>query len=502
MDTLKQPDALGALQLMVEALDGLGVAACAFDENDSALLWNRSFFRFFPEHAADLHVGEPYAANLRRFYRGRLDAAEMPKIERYVQEGIARHRKQQRPFSFEHRGLRLQASVVRLPGIGSARMWKLDPAESPPVADSTPALVESTLLDNVADGVMVTDAGERIVWVNEPFVTMYGLEERSSAIGRAFADIYGAAWEGQPDVERCQFEDGMAVITENLRFAGAPFELPLPGDRWSRVVAQRSPDGRNFYVHVDITLFKRQQHQLRAAEARARESEAQLKAKSLVLEATLDRMEQGIMMVNPDRVVEVCNRRAMELLDLPRELMASRPTFGEVLAYQWERDEFQHTPQDVRTFVLAGGILDKPHCYDRRRPDGRVIEIQSVPIEGGGVVRTYADITERKAAEERIRYLARHDGLTSLSNREVFLEALHEATLLSQGTAEVFAVYFIDLDKFKQINDRFGHAAGDEVLVQAAARMRAVAADADVVARLGGDEFAILRRGIDGADAA
>ena len=507
-----QIETLNMLRPMAEGFDGLGVAMCVFDGADATVLWNRTFLKFFPEHAAYVHVGEPYVDNLRRFYRERLGPDELPLIERYVQEGLDRHRTQQRPFSFEHLGRRLQVTAFPVPGACRVRLWKAEPevsvaTESADGMNVEPAstrqaseqvIVEATLLDHVADGVMVTDIADRILWVNEPFVSMYGVAARATAVGTGFADVYRAAWDAHASEEQALYERGLATLVDNMRFAGAPFELPLPRDRWSRVIAQRSPDGKGFFVHVDITLLKRQHHLLSVAEARARESEAQLQSKSMLLEATLDRMEQGIMMVNADRVVEVCNRRAMELLDLPPELMASRPTFSQVLAHQWASDEFMHTPQDVVDFVRAGGILDRSHSYDRMRPNGQVVEIQSVPIEGGGVVRTYADITERKRSEERIRHMAQHDGLTALTNREVFLEELHRATDESQSTGEIFAVYFIDLDKFKSINDHFGHAIGDKVLVQVADRMRRLVDVSDVVGRLGGDEFAILRRQVDG----
>lgn len=136
-----------------------------------------------------------------------------------------------------------------------------------------------------------------------------------------------------------------------------------------------------------------------------REGEAMLSEQSRTLQATLERMEQGVMMVNADHVVEVCNRRAMELLDLPPDLMASRPSFAQVLEYQWTIDEFAHTPEDLRQFVRAGGIDDRPQRYERRRPNGLVIEVLSVPIAGGGVLRTYTDITDRKRAEATRRVL-------------------------------------------------------------------------------------------------
>ncbi len=133
-----------------------------------------------------------------------------------------------------------------------------------------------------------------------------------------------------------------------------------------------------------------------------RRSEADAADKSAVLRTTLEFMDQGIMMVNADRVVAVCNARAMQMLDLPAELMMARPHFADVVARQWQAQEFAVTPEKLQEFIRAGGILDHPHVYERRRPNGMVLEIRSTPLPGGGVVRTYTDVTERKAAEERV----------------------------------------------------------------------------------------------------
>ncbi len=132
-----------------------------------------------------------------------------------------------------------------------------------------------------------------------------------------------------------------------------------------------------------------------------RRSEVDAAEKSTVLQTTLESMDQGIMMVNADRVVEVCNARAMQMLDLPPELMNGRPHYADVVAFQWQMEEFSVTPERIKDFIRAGGILDQPHVYERRRPNGMALEIRSTPLPGGGVVRTYTDVTERKAAEER-----------------------------------------------------------------------------------------------------
>ena len=499
-------DALPTLTSISEALDSLGLAMCVFDDADAPLLWNRTFLAFFPEHSEQIRLGGPNPFGLRRFYERRRRRVDIQSLDRYLPRAMLREAEPQRPYAFDHQGLKLWVASLPLPGVGLIRIWKpiardsaVSPGTAPRAATSPAAPDDATRigsteeLDHLADGVMVTDADDRIVRANEPFATMYGLDDRSAALGLTFEETYRAAWLNAAPAEQALFANGIATLARSLRNAGAPFELPLPGGRWIRVVERAGPDHRHFVVHVDISDLKRQQQHLILAEQQSRASEAVLSEKSKLLEATLERMAQGVMMVNAQRVVEVCNRRALDLLGLPAELMASKPTFEAVLAYQWSTDEFVHTPFDVQEFVRAGGILDRPHSYDRKRPDGRVIEVHSVPIEGGGVLRTYTDVTDRKQAEERVRRIARHDGLTALVNREAFREHLAQAVQTYARTQECFAVLYIDLDSFKPINDRHGHLAGDQVLAQAAARMRRIARDEDVVARIGGDEFAILQ---------
>jgi signal transduction histidine kinase/CheY-like chemotaxis protein len=139
---------------------------------------------------------------------------------------------------------------------------------------------------------------------------------------------------------------------------------------------------------------------LSAAAAALRSSEAALAAKSRVLESTLRYMDQGIMMITADRQVVAWNTRAAILLDLPEALLAKQPHFDEVQDYQFQIGEFTETPQKLREAIEAGGMLEVPTLYERRRPNGRMLEIRSVPMPDGGVVRTYTDITDRHRAEE------------------------------------------------------------------------------------------------------
>jgi diguanylate cyclase (GGDEF)-like protein/PAS domain S-box-containing protein len=118
-----------------------------------------------------------------------------------------------------------------------------------------------------------------------------------------------------------------------------------------------------------------------------------------------------------------------------------------------------------------------------RDKERRLVEVEGIVI----------DITERKAAEEKITLLARSDALTGLANRSTFTERLNQAHAGAKRGALGFAILYLDLDKFKPVNDTFGHPVGDLLLQQVAQRLRDCTRESDLVARLGGDEFAIIQ---------
>jgi diguanylate cyclase (GGDEF)-like protein len=229
-----------------------------------------------------------------------------------------------------------------------------------------------------------------------------------------------------------------------------------------------------------------------------------LNEESRLLEMTLGNMDQGLMMVTADGMVPVCNDRAIELLGLPLDLVLTRPSFEAIVDHQREAGEFSLDGADVQGVRDSGGIIDRPSAYERRRPNGTVLEVRSVPLPGGGMVRTYTDITERRRAEAQVRFAARHDALTGLANRSVFAERLEQAVTEAEanGTQRSLAVLHIDLDRFKQVNDTLGHRAGDELLRHVSRRMSGVLREADTFARMGGDEFALLMPDLPGPEVA
>jgi diguanylate cyclase (GGDEF)-like protein/PAS domain S-box-containing protein len=110
----------------------------------------------------------------------------------------------------------------------------------------------------------------------------------------------------------------------------------------------------------------------------------------------------------------------------------------------------------------------------------------------GQYLAVFHDITHRKRAEEELHYKAHHDALTDLPNRSLFYDRLQGTFNQSKRYHRTFALMMVDLDRFKAVNDSFGHAAGDQLLIEAARRLLSCVRESDTVARLGGDEFAII----------
>ncbi|MBI4998992.1 MAG: diguanylate cyclase [Rhodocyclales bacterium] len=117
-------------------------------------------------------------------------------------------------------------------------------------------------------------------------------------------------------------------------------------------------------------------------------------------------------------------------------------------------------------------------------------------------VGVFTDITRKKESERRLEHLAHHDALTDLPNRSLFRDRLHQAIRKADRDGQALALLFIDLDRFKEVNDSLGHVAGDRLLVEAARRIAACVRNSDTVARLGGDEFTVVLQDVEDGDSA
>ena len=217
-------------------------------------------------------------------------------------------------------------------------------------------------------------------------------------------------------------------------------------------------------------------------------------------EIALNNMGRGLSMFDSGQRLIVCNKRYREIFSLPETLTQPGTTFADIVRYHVKSETGSESPEEIeneRKWInnhVAEMRLGKSFCSTRNLKDGRTILVSNQPLPDGGWVDLLEDISEKCEAEHKISWLARHDTLTELANRFHFREELN-GTFVDLKAGEGFALHWIDLDRFKEVNDTLGHPVGDALLKSVAKRLRGVLRGPDIVARLGGDEFAIIQRG-------
>jgi len=294
------------------------------------------------------------------------------------------------------------------------------------------------------------------------------------SLGLTASVIYAALPEVRENLDRCF--TAQTTFSHELRY-------PAPeGDTMREFIVT--------YVYVppdQVVMHAEDVAARKAAEAALRASEASLAEAQRI--AHLGSWEYDYA---TDRLT--CSDEVFRIVGYPPG--AFTPTPQDVLAavHPEDRDRVQ---QAQATLQAQGTTYDLAHRIVR--PDGEVrivhqraevvLDAVGQPVRRVGIVR---DITERKALEAQLTYQATHDPLTGLPNRTLLLDRLGQALARARRDNTACAILFLDLDRFKEVNDTLGHAAGDQLLVAVAARLRAALREQDTLARLGGDEFVAL----------
>ncbi len=257
------------------------------------------------------------------------------------------------------------------------------------------------------------------------------------------------------------------------------YERTRPNGRTLEVRGTPLNGGGFLTLYLDVTEERRRAHEMTVL---------------------IDNFPGGIAMFDKNLNMVLCNDRLKSMLDYPESLFAGgNPDIGTVFRFNAERGEYG--PGDVDELVKKRMALVNKHIahdYERKRPDGTILEVRGIPLADGGFVTTYQDVTEKRNAQAHVAYLAHHDVLTGLPNRVLLQDRLKQALASLRRYGGQLAVHYLDLDGFKPVNDTFGHAVGDGLLKTVGGQIRRLLRESDTAARIGGDEFIILQDRIHG----
>jgi diguanylate cyclase (GGDEF)-like protein/PAS domain S-box-containing protein len=391
------------------------------------------------------------------------------------------------------------------------------------VTEARAAMAEvQAIMDNASIGILFTR--ERIISRhNRGFGDMFGygpgeaLGLPASALYQSQQDYHDIGVAADKRFDKCQ---SFHAETEMVRKDGARMWVQLIGYQ----VSHEDRSAGTIWLIEDRTRQKRDEESLRNA--------------LLENQAILDNAVLGIAVVEHGRTVH-CNAKMEEMfryppgginglsvralyLDSAAWMAARRETAQDFLAGRVHMAEYEVLRADGTRFWarLSGRLFDVAQQQGRsvwlvddvtaRREAAEAVarardELELRVLErtaelAGANALLQAEIVERRQAEARVHHMAYHDSLTGLPNRALLADRLDRAMLAATRSERKLAVMFIDLDRFKTINDSLGHLTGDHLLKEVASRLCRAVRASDTVARLGGDEFVVLVPGVAGIE--
>ncbi len=362
-------------------------------------------------------------------------------------------------------------------------------------------------IEAMPDGFVMWDADDQLVTCNRQYRDIYAVSSPFIRPGVKFQDIIReGAKRGQYPQAGGNVE---AFVRETMawhRGNKGTLERLLPDGRWILVAERRTAGGGTVGIRTDITALKHALSDLGEANERVKRTLAELqvqnealtdrdhaiRTQNMLFTAALSNMSQGLLMVDLDQRLIVCNRRFLDIIQLESK-DAAPGTSVLALLHGLGRSSGIGTKALTEIFAQHSQLAEEKRAgtflvLDR---ENLALSVNQRPLQDGGWVATYEDVTEQQKTEGRIRFMAHHDDLTGLPNRVRFAACMEDALRLVSHRGLSLALLYLDLDKFKYVNDSLGHPAGDALLKAAAKRLKSCVRESEVVARLGGDEFAI-----------
>jgi diguanylate cyclase (GGDEF)-like protein/PAS domain S-box-containing protein len=345
-----------------------------------------------------------------------------------------------------------------------------------------------TALNNMTQGLLLYDSSARIVTFNQRYIDMYNLSTDVVKPGLHYYDLI-------------QHRKDTGSYNGDVRAFCDPIMRNISQGKANSIIME-TPDGKSYLIInkplatggwvatiEDITDRRKLEQERDRDRAFLREIIDHIPTQITVK----DTQNSRYVLVNS--VAEEQFGRAAE------DIVGKTPhdLFAKHLAERIIAD-------DALSLQSSGTVFIDDHRWETRTQGSRIITSKRLAIrdkEGSAryILNVVEDVTDRRDADEKIAHLAHYDSLTDLPNRVLFRERI-ERELKKAAEGHQFALFYIDIDEFKGINDSLGHHVGDELLKTVASRIRGCLKEGDLIARLGGDEFAVVQTAIGSADEA
>ena len=334
-------------------------------------------------------------------------------------------------------------------------------------------------LDVMDVGVLLLDANMKCQFINRAFRRMWALPDAVADRNPAFvALMYHGRDTKAYEIAAAEID---AYVAERVRLVRAGDTKPLDLRRTNGDVVRMQcaclPNGGRMITYTYVTDIVRHSDELE------------------VLRSALDNVSEGVVMLDKDLNAQFLNAKIRKFWGVTEEQAAAHPSYASLIRNSPHTNDRGMTPAELNAFydsrVAAVRDGNEP-LRDLQTPDGRHIRAHCSVQKNGGRMLTYCDVTDLVNNAQQMEKLATIDSMTGLYNRRHFMALAAAEWSRFQRYYRPLSVLMIDVDHFKSVNDRYGHATGDEALIAVANACMEGKRSSDIVGRLGGEEFAML----------
>jgi diguanylate cyclase (GGDEF)-like protein len=333
-------------------------------------------------------------------------------------------------------------------------------------------------LDVVPLGIVLLDPKLNARFINRAFRRMWALPDEVADRHPSFAALmfHGrdtGAYELPADRLESYVAERIERITKN---ESLQLDLRRTKGDVIRMLCTPLPDGGRMLSYMEVTDIVRQSDELR------------------VLRDALENVQDGVLLLDADLNATFMNRKVRQFWEISDQEAATRPSYASLVSRARRAIAPNLPAKELAGFASkrVAEVKAGDHVRDLQTPDERRLRAHCTNMVGGGRMVTYYDVTDLIRNAEQLERLATTDPLTGLYNRRHFLVALEAEWSRFQRYYRSMSVLMVDIDNFKSINDRYGHAVGDEAIKAMADACLRGKRKSDIVGRVGGEEFAVL----------